>query len=121
MPERSDTLVRDRLARQRTELANERTLLSYSEPRWGFSSSVFRLYGGWRVPAFKRWVWYRWSRACCSWGSGSSDSSPSRRGSIDYRASCVDARLDASTESNAGFRLRSAAVAHLVGGNMKRS
>jgi uncharacterized membrane protein YidH (DUF202 family) len=29
MPERSDTLVRDRLARQRTELANERTLLSY--------------------------------------------------------------------------------------------
>jgi putative membrane protein len=29
MPERSDTLVRDRLARQRTELANERTLLAY--------------------------------------------------------------------------------------------
>ena len=27
-PERSDALVRDRLARQRTELANERTLLS---------------------------------------------------------------------------------------------
>jgi len=25
----SDTLIRDRLARQRTELANERTLLSY--------------------------------------------------------------------------------------------
>lgn len=29
MPERSDALVRDRLARQRIELANERTLLSY--------------------------------------------------------------------------------------------
>lgn len=29
MLERTDTLVRDRLARQRTELANERTLLSY--------------------------------------------------------------------------------------------
>jgi len=29
MPDRSDTPVRDRLARQRTELANERTLLSY--------------------------------------------------------------------------------------------
>lgn len=29
MPEASETLVRDRLARQRTELANERTLLAY--------------------------------------------------------------------------------------------
>ena len=29
MPVRSDTLVRDRLARQRTELANERRLLLF--------------------------------------------------------------------------------------------
>lgn len=36
MPERSDTLVRDRLARQRTELANERTLLSYIRTALGF-------------------------------------------------------------------------------------
>ena len=36
MPERSDTLVRDRLARQRTELANERTLLSYIRTAMGF-------------------------------------------------------------------------------------
>jgi putative membrane protein len=36
MPELSDTLVRDRLARQRTELANERTLLSYIRTALGF-------------------------------------------------------------------------------------
>ncbi|MDE3042523.1 MAG: DUF202 domain-containing protein [Nitrospirota bacterium] len=36
MQERSDTLVRDRLARQRTELANERTLLSYIRAALGF-------------------------------------------------------------------------------------
>ncbi|MBU6433458.1 MAG: DUF202 domain-containing protein [Nitrospirae bacterium] len=36
MQERSDTLVRDRLARQRTELANERTLLSYIRTALGF-------------------------------------------------------------------------------------
>lgn len=36
MPERSDTLVRDRLARRRTELANERTLLSYIRTAMGF-------------------------------------------------------------------------------------
>lgn len=36
MPERLDTLVRDRLARQRTELANERTLLSYIRTAMGF-------------------------------------------------------------------------------------
>ena len=36
MPERSDTLVRDRLARHRTELANERTLLSYIRTAMGF-------------------------------------------------------------------------------------
>lgn len=36
MPERSDTLLRDRLARQRTELANERTLLSYIRTALGF-------------------------------------------------------------------------------------
>jgi putative membrane protein len=36
MPERSDTLVRDRLARQRTALANERTLLSYIRTALGF-------------------------------------------------------------------------------------
>ena len=36
MPERSDTLVRDPLARQRTELANERTLLSYIRTAMGF-------------------------------------------------------------------------------------
>jgi len=36
MPEQSDTLVRDRLARQRTELANERTLLSYIRTAMGF-------------------------------------------------------------------------------------
>jgi putative membrane protein len=36
MSERSDTLVRDRLARQRTELANERTLLSYIRTALGF-------------------------------------------------------------------------------------
>lgn len=36
MPERTDTLVRDRLARQRTELANERTLLSYIRTALGF-------------------------------------------------------------------------------------
>lgn len=34
--EKSDTLVRDRLARQRTELANERTLLSYIRTALGF-------------------------------------------------------------------------------------
>ena len=32
----SDTLIRDRLARQRTELANERTLLSYIRTALGF-------------------------------------------------------------------------------------
>ena len=36
MPDRSDTLGRDRLARQRTELANERTLLSYIRTALGF-------------------------------------------------------------------------------------
>lgn len=36
MPEQTDTLVRDRLARQRTELANERTLLSYVRTALGF-------------------------------------------------------------------------------------
>jgi len=36
MVERSDTLARDRLARQRTELANERTLLSYIRTALGF-------------------------------------------------------------------------------------
>jgi putative membrane protein len=36
MPERSDTVVRDRLARQRTELANERTLLAYIRTALGF-------------------------------------------------------------------------------------
>jgi inner membrane protein YidH len=35
MPERSDTPIRDRLARQRTELANERTLLSYIRTAMG--------------------------------------------------------------------------------------
>jgi putative membrane protein len=36
MSERTDTLMRDRLARQRTELANERTLLSYIRTALGF-------------------------------------------------------------------------------------
>ena len=36
MLEQSDTLVRDRLARQRTELANERTLLAYLRTALGF-------------------------------------------------------------------------------------
>jgi putative membrane protein len=36
MLERSDTIVRDRLARQRTALANERTLLSYIRTALGF-------------------------------------------------------------------------------------
>ena len=36
MPENLDTAIRDRLARQRTELANERTLLSYIRTAMGF-------------------------------------------------------------------------------------
>ena len=36
MPEKLDTSIRDRLARQRTELANERTLLSYIRTAMGF-------------------------------------------------------------------------------------
>ena len=36
MDRQSDTLIRDRLARQRTELANERTLLSYIRTALGF-------------------------------------------------------------------------------------
>lgn len=36
MQVQSDTLIRDRLARQRTELANERTLLSYIRTALGF-------------------------------------------------------------------------------------
>ena len=36
MKEQSDTLVRDRLARHRTEMANERTLLSYIRTALGF-------------------------------------------------------------------------------------
>ena len=36
MQGQSDTLIRDRLARQRTELANERTLLSYIRTALGF-------------------------------------------------------------------------------------
>ena len=36
MPERSDTFVRDQLARQRTALANERTLLAYIRTALGF-------------------------------------------------------------------------------------
>jgi len=36
MQDRSDTLVRDRLARQRTEMANERTLLAYIRTALGF-------------------------------------------------------------------------------------
>jgi putative membrane protein len=36
MPEKLDTAIRDRLARQRTELANERTLLSYIRTAMGF-------------------------------------------------------------------------------------
>ena len=36
MPENLDTSIRDRLARQRPELANERTLLSYIRTALGF-------------------------------------------------------------------------------------
>ena len=36
MPENLDTSIRDRLARQRTEMANERTLLSYIRTALGF-------------------------------------------------------------------------------------
>ena len=36
MPERSETIVRDRLARQWIALANERTLLSYIRTALGF-------------------------------------------------------------------------------------
>lgn len=36
IPEGSDTPIRDRLARQRTELANKRTLLSYVRTAMGF-------------------------------------------------------------------------------------
>ncbi len=36
MSEKLDTAIRDRLARQRTELANERTLLSYIRTAMGF-------------------------------------------------------------------------------------
>jgi putative membrane protein len=36
MPEKLETAIRDRLARQRTELANERTLLSYIRTAMGF-------------------------------------------------------------------------------------
>jgi len=36
MPERSETMVRDRLARQWIALANERTLLSYIRTALGF-------------------------------------------------------------------------------------
>jgi putative membrane protein len=36
MPEKLDTAIRDRLARQRTELVNERTLLSYIRTAMGF-------------------------------------------------------------------------------------
>jgi putative membrane protein len=36
MPEKLDTAIRDRLARRRTELANERTLLSYIRTAMGF-------------------------------------------------------------------------------------
>ena len=36
MPEKLDTAIRDRLARQRTELANERTLLWYIRTAIGF-------------------------------------------------------------------------------------
>jgi putative membrane protein len=35
MQDRSETIYRDRLARQRTELANERTLLSYTRTALG--------------------------------------------------------------------------------------
>jgi putative membrane protein len=35
MQDHSDTIYRDRLARQRTELANERTLLSYTRTALG--------------------------------------------------------------------------------------
>jgi len=74
MPERSDTLVRDRLARQRTELVNERTLPAYIRTALGFFAVEFRLCGGWRGSDFKCWVWSRWSPACCSWGAGFGDS-----------------------------------------------
>lgn len=36
MADNPDTFVRDRLARQRTEMANERTLLSYVRTAMGF-------------------------------------------------------------------------------------
>ncbi len=36
MADKPDTFVRDRLARQRTEMANERTLLSYVRTAMGF-------------------------------------------------------------------------------------
>ncbi len=36
MSDGTDTLIRDRLARQRTELANERTLLAYIRTALGF-------------------------------------------------------------------------------------
>ncbi len=36
MQHRTDTWLRDRLARQRTEMANERTLLSYLRTAMGF-------------------------------------------------------------------------------------
>ena len=46
MPEQSDTLVRDRLARQRTELANERTCCRTSELPGVFSWNSGRVVAG---------------------------------------------------------------------------
>jgi putative membrane protein len=56
MQDRSDTWLRDRLARQRTEMANERTLLSYVRTAlgliaigvpavWWFDESVIQALG----------------------------------------------------------------------------
>ena len=73
MLERSDTPVRDRLARQRIELANELTRLS----------------GGWSYQASKHWARCRWSRVSSSWQSGFGDSSPLKQGSTSNRISCA--------------------------------
>jgi hypothetical protein len=63
MPEKLDTAIRDRLARQRTELANERTLLSYIRTAWGKEngSGVFvdRLVRLGRTSLSPKRRWYR--------------------------------------------------------------
>ena len=60
MPGQSDTPIRDRLARQRTELANERMLLAYIRTALGFVIVGVPAVWWLKLPGFHLLVWWGW-------------------------------------------------------------